>query len=456
MATITSLGVGSGIDAESIVTKLMALERQPLDLLKTRQTDFNNKLSAVGKIKSALAALQSAASAMSSTSKLYAFKGVVADTTIASATTSSSASAGTYSLEVERLASTHKLLSSATADPSAGGTLTIEVGSTAGGTFTARSGTSPVAVSIGAGATLAQVRDAINGSGADVTATIVNGANGSQLVVTSKYSGESGQVRIGASAGLGDFSFDPVAASGGLTQKDAGEDAIVRIDGILIKDASSNTITDAVTGVTLNLTKTNLGSPTQLTISNDNSNLTSKIEAFVKAFNDLTTTAKDLTKYDAATKKAGVLNGDSMVSSVLNQLRDALYNVPSGASSEYQRLSNLGISIQTDGTLKIDSSTLQSAVTKNWSAVSTTIAAYGTAFDKLTTAMNSTDGIVTSRTEGINSNIKILESRSDELTRRLEAVEKRYRAQFSALDALMGKMQTTSSYLTQQLASLLS
>ncbi|MBI2307782.1 MAG: flagellar filament capping protein FliD [Rhodocyclales bacterium] len=451
---ITSLGVGSGLDAEGIVTKLMALERQPLTLLQTRQTDFNNKLSAVGKIKSAIAALQSAASAMSTTSKLYSFKGVVADTTIASATTTSSASAGVYSLEVERLAGTHKLLSSASPDTSTGGTLTFEVGSTVGGVFTAKSGTSAVGVTVSAGATLSQVRDAINGSGANVTATIVNGASGEQLVVTSKYSGETGQIRITASAGLGSFSYDPVTATGGLTQKDAGQDAIVRIDGILIKDTTSNTVTDAITGVTLNLTKTNLGSPTQLSISNDTSNLTSKVEAFVKAFNELNTTAKDLTKYDATTKKAGVLNGDSMVSSVLGQLRDALYNVPAGASSDYQRLSDLGVSIQTDGSLKIDSTVLQSAVTTKWSAVATTVAAYGTTFDTLTTAMNGTDGIVTSRTDGINANIKTLGSRSDELSRRLEAVEKRYRAQFSALDALMGKMQTTSSYLSQQLASL--
>lgn len=451
---VTSLGVGSGIDAEGIVTKLMALERQPLTALQTRQTEFNNKLSAVGKIKSAIAALQSAAAAMSTTSKLYSFKGVVADTTIASATTSSSATAGVYSLEVERLASTHKLLSSTSPDTSSGGTLTIEVGSTVGGVFTAKSGTSAVAVTVSAGATLSQVRDAINSSGANVTATIVNGASGAQLVVTSKFSGETGQVRIAASAGLGDFSFDPVAGSGGLTQKDAGLDAIVRIDGILIKDTTSNTVTDAITGVTLNLTKTNLGSPTQLTISNDTSNLTSKVEAFVKAFNELNTTAKDLTKYDATTKKSGILNGDSMVGSVLSQLRDALYNVPSGASSEYQRLADLGVSFQTDGSLKIDSTVLQSAITANWSSVATTVAAYGAKFDTLTTAMNATDGIITSRSDGINANIKLLGSRSDELSRRLEAVEKRYRAQFSALDALMGKMQTTSSYLSQQLASL--
>ena len=149
---ISSPGLGSGLDVNSIITKLMALESRPLNNLKTQQTGLGNQISAMGKVKSAIAALQTASKAISSSSSLYSFKGSLADTTIGTVTTDSTAIPGSYSIEVEQLAKAHKLRSATGIDPSAGGTLTIELGSTAGGSFVANSGTSPVTVTINAGA----------------------------------------------------------------------------------------------------------------------------------------------------------------------------------------------------------------------------------------------------------------------------------------------------------------
>jgi flagellar hook-associated protein 2 len=460
---IASQGIGSGLDVNSIIATLMAVERQPLTTLTTQQTGYNDKISSIGKVKSGIASLQSAAAAISSSSKIYSYKGILTDTSIASATTTSSAVAGTYSIEVERLAGTHKLLSAIATDTSvaadllAGGTLTIELGSATAGTpgsFVAKSGTSPVAVTIAAGSTLANVRDAINSADAGVSATIVNGASGQQLVLTSKSSGETSQMRL---SGMSAFSFDPttVVQTGKLTEKDAGQNAILKVDGIVIADATSNTVTDAITGLTLNLTKTNLGSPTQLTVSIDTSSLKTKLEAFVKAYNDINSTIKDLTKYDATTKKGGSLNGDQTISSVTTQLRNTLFNVPSGASSNYQYLSDLGINFQSkDGSLVLDSTILQTAIDKNFSAVAATVAAYGTAVSTVATAMNATDGLISTRTEGVNASLTRLGARIDKLNASLVQVEKRYRAQFTSLDVLMSKLSKTSNYLTQQLASL--
>jgi flagellar hook-associated protein 2 len=454
MTTISSLGVGSGIDIESLVTKLMAVENAPLTVLATRKTGYNNQISALGQLKSALATLQTAVKAFSTTSSVYSYKGVVADTTVASATANSNAVAGNYSVEVQRLASTHKLVSAAGANPSAGGTLTIEIGSTVGSVFTPKSGTSPVNVTISASATLNDVRVAINSANAGVSATIVHGASGDQLVVTSLSSGETGQVRIGATAGLSAFSFDPVAGTGGLTQNAPGQNALVFVDTIQIANTTSNVVTDAITGVTLNLLKTNTGSPTQLTVSNDSSALKTKMETLVKAYNDLGTLAKTFTKYDPATKTAGVLNGDTTVSQLLSQIRTAFFTVPGGASTSYQTMSSLGVQFQSDGTLKLDSTVLQTAMDTDFAAVAATVTSYGSAFDTTITNMLNTDGLITTRTAGLASQIKSIDTRSEDLQRRLDAIEKRYRAQFTAMDAMVAQLQKTSTYLTQQLAAL--
>ncbi len=451
---ISSPGIGSGLNVNDIVTKLMALEGQGVTRLQTQQTKIDNQISAIGKIKSALANLQTAADAMSSASDLYTYKGTLADTSIATVATNSNAVGGTYSVEVERLASTHKLLSAAGADPSAGGTLTIELGSTASGSFVRKNGTSAVDVTINPGASLSDVAKAINASDAGVSATVVNGAGGAQLVVTSEASGETNQIKI--STALSGFAFNPdaPATAGNLTQKDPGLDAILKIDGITIANTSSNVVTDAISGVTLTLTKINDNAPTTLTVANDASGLQGKAEAFVKAYNDARNTLKDLSKYDATGKNSGALNGDSTVSSAISQLRSALSNVPAGVSSAYSTLADIGIRTQSDGSLKLDATALKTAMDKDFSSVAKTLSAYGTSFDTLTGNMIGVDGLITTRTSGLNTQSDRLGDRIDQMNRQLALVEKRYRAQFTALDTMMAKFSTTSTYLSQQLAQL--
>lgn len=442
MTTISSLGVGSGIDVEGLLTKLMAVESAPLTALTTRKTTYTNQISALGKIQSALATLQDSVKAFSTTSKAYSYSGTLADTSIATATATSDAVAGTYSVEVRQLAATHKLVAGTAASAAAGGTLTIKVGSSAS-----------VDVTIAAGATLNDARLAINAANAGVSATIVHGSGGDQLVITSLTSGTAGEMTI-SSATLTDFTYDPVTHTGGLTQKDAAQDAIVKIDGIQIAGTTSNTVTNALTGVTLKLLKTNIDSPTTLTVSNDNSALQTKLQTFVKSYNDLVGLSKSLTAYNQTTKTAAVLNGDSTVSQVMSQLRTTIFGVPSGASSAYQTLSSLGIQVQSDGTLKLNTDTLSTAMNKDFSSVATTIAAAGTALDTAITSMLDTSGLITTRTNGLNSMIGLLNTRSEAMQRQITATEARYRAQFTALDKMMSQMQVTSTYLTQQLSAL--
>lgn len=454
MAISSSTGLASGLNTSSIISALMAVEKLPLQRLQTQQSTVESKISALGKIKSAVAALQKAADDISTASNLYSYKGTLADTTIASATTTTKAVAGTYSVEVEQLATNHKLTSSATVNPSAGGTLTIEIGSTATGSFVPKSGTSAIPVTINAGESLSDVAEAINNADTGVSATIINGTSGPQLVLTSEETGEVNQIKITSTiSGLG-FDPDNPATAGNLTQSAQAKNAILKIDGITIANTTSNTVTDAITGVTLTLSKTNDNSPTQLVVSNDTTAVETKVKAFIDAYNSARSTMKDLSQYDADGDDTGVLNGDSTVSSALNQLRSLLSAVPSGASSAYQYLSDLGIESSSDGVLSIDSEALESAMETDFASVAKTISAYGAAFDTLTTEMNDSDGLITNRLTGLNSTSDDLDDRIAEQQRLIEVIQDRYESQFAALETLLASLQTTESYLTQQLASL--
>ena len=259
------------------------------------------------------------------------------------------------------------------------------------------------------------------------------------------------------------FSFDPttVVQTGKLTEKDAGQNAILKVDGIVIADATSNTVTDAITGLTLNLTKTNLGSPTQLTVSIDTSSLKTKLEAFVKAYNDAVSGIKSMTAYDSANKKASILTGDSTARSIQSQLDTLVQTSVTSIAGGISRLSDIGITVQKNGTLATNSTKLAAALAdpdKDVAALFTQTASGNTGiavrFSETLAALVGASGPISTRTEGINASVKDIGSRREAINLRLVKIEARYRAQFTSLDSLIASMQQTSTYLTQQLASL--
>jgi flagellar hook-associated protein 2 len=433
---ISSLGVGSGLDLEGLITKLMKVETQPLTRLQTKQSAYNNQISALGQIKSALASLQTAASAMKDPGKLSALKAESSDATVASASAAAGAVGGSYNVNVTQIASSHKLVSGVTPSLSAG-TLSIKVGANTEKT-----------VAISAGMSLSDVASAINAQNSGATATVVNGSGGQQLVVTSNASGKDNTIKMSGVAGL---EFDPVSGTGSLSQQTAAQDAKLSIDGIAVESAS-NTVRDAVTGITLNLAKT--GS-TRLTVSADDSSVREKAETFVKEYNNVISTLKTLSQYnpDGA---SGVLNGDSTVRSLMSQVRNAVSSVPAGVDpqSPLKYLFDLGISADLGGTLKLDTEKLAAALEQNPSAATQTLTAYASAFDALATRLNGDSGPIETRTQGIQQATRMLDTQMETLSLRLEKIESQYRSQFAALDTLLSKLQSTSDYLAQQISSL--
>lgn len=305
--------------------------------------------------------------------------------------------------------------------------------------------------------TLGGLRDALNSSGLGITAGLTSiGTNDVRLTLTSGTAGTAGQIKL---SGLTGFDFDAAASSSSFSQatSDGGQIAqgsIIKLNGITL-NRDSNTITDALQGVTLNLNqKTVTGTPTTLTIAHDKtSNLSANLGAMVKAYNDFNKTIRDLSSFDAETKKAGALLGDATLRSVSNSIRNALQG-SYVATGDYKRLSDLGLAVQRDGSIIFDPTKLANATSKDFTAVANLTSAFATAAKTLTAGMLGTTGTITAATDGAKRSIKDVNDQRERLSLRLTQVEARYRKQFTSLDSLVASMNQTSSYLTRQLASL--
>ncbi len=457
MATVTSLGVGSGLDLNTLLTGLMNAERQPIALLQQQQSKLQSQVSALGQIKSTLSNMQTAADAISSSAKFAAFQATSSDSASVSATATTGAAPGSYSIEVEQLAQQQKLRSAgfaATNTAVGTGTLKVEIGSVAGGDFTSKSS---VEIEIDSkNNTLAGVRDAINASGAGVVATIINDGSQNHLVLTSKDGGTGNQIRTSGVAGL---DYNPAAQAGGMVQLQAAQDAKLKIDGISVTK-SSNTVTDAIDGVTLTLTKTNVGSPSTVAITRDTSAMTTKVKAFVDQYNSVMSTLKAVSAWNQDTKTGAALSGDYSVRSVQERMRSAVTSPVAGTPGGFSRLSEIGVSLQADGTLKIDNDKLTAAlndpakdVSKLFSGVGSTEGIAKKVSSTVKMMLDDT-GVVGARTEGLNKTIKSVGLKIDQMNDQMDVIEARYRKQFSALDTTLAQMNSTGNYLLQQLAKM--
>lgn len=460
---ITSSGIGSNLDVDSIVKQLMSLEQRPLTALRTKEAGYLAKISALGSLKGTLSGLQSAAAALipdagtSAFDKFSVFKTTIADADIASFTTSSTAVAGTYSLEVTQLAQQHRIATTTgTGVPfdannklvGGGGTLTITLD-----TQGENSPTKTTALSIADGATPEEIRDAINLASAGVSATVINGTAGKQLVLVGDTTGSDQVITLSGIAGL---SYDGTGGDADeFTELQEAQGSAFKLNGIAIT-ATTNTVTTAIDGITLTLTKESAaGTPTTVTVSRDNSSLTAGVTAFVKAYNDFNTTANSLGSYNATTKVAGTLNGDSTLRMAQSILRTHIGSVPAGLTdATIQRLSDIGVGMQKDGSLLVNSGKLSKAISSNMTGVADLVSAYGSAFKTATDSLIGVSGSIATRTEGLNTSIKGLGKQSEAIVARLTQIEARYRKQFTALDLVMSQMTKTSNYLTTQLANL--
>lgn len=474
MASISSIGLGANIDAESIITQLLTLEKQPITKVESENTKLNTKLSTWGRIQSGFSALESAATALTRDGFWSATTATTSDATAVSVTTGTDSPAGAYSVQVQQLAQSQYITSGAYAakDTVVGeGTLRIELGTFTANptappaaTFAAKAAATAVDIEIGPGDnTLEKIRDRINSANAGVTASLVNDATGTRLVLRGS-SGKENAFRVSVTesgaAGLSALAYDPSADITTMTESQKASDARATINGVQVTSAS-NTLTNVIDGLSLKLGKVTT-SPVDVNVDRDNTSIRTGIDNFVKAYNDLVGLIRVQTLYDEASKTAGPLQGDSAANGLMRQLRSLAVSSTTG-SSVFDRLSSVGLEMNKDGTFTTNSTKLTSAMgnltelkklfaTDNESDVNQQ--GLAVRFKNLASQVTDSDGAISSRTDGIKSTIERNEDKIERLEDRITRVEARLRAQYTALDQSMAKLNGLSTYVSAQLAAL--
>lgn len=434
-------GIGSGLDIEGIVNQLAEMERRPILQLQAAKEKLGTQLSSFGLLQSYLSNLQSAATQLGRADFWSRSTATSSDPTVATVALSGSAVPASYALEVESLASAQSLASPVFADP-------LDVGT---GTLTIRRGADSVEIVIAAGTSLEALRDRINGAEAGVGAAIVTDASGPRLVLTATATGVANAVTITASG-------DATGALAGLThpgalQERAATDARFTINGLSLTSAS-NRLEGVIDGLDVTLAKVTAG-PVQLSVATDTEALAKGVRDFVAAYNEINTFLRTQTRFDEGARIAGPLQGDRQAVGLLNRLR-SLVQQPSESSPTFSRLSDLGLSLQRDGSLKVDDARLQAALADP-GAVAAAFTAPETGlvagFKTLADGMLGTGGALTSRTEGLRDRIRRNEREQERVEDRVDRVRERLLRQYAALDANLGRLNGLNDYVMQQITS---
>lgn len=476
MATISSPGIGSGLDVSSIVSQLVAVERKPIEQLQEKATTIQTRLSSFGLLQSYTTNVRDIADRLAKPDFWTATAATSSDSTVVAASSVSTAAAGSYLVNVTALAKAQNLASTAYASSTAtvgSGSLHIEFGAWDDGltTFTADASKVAVDIDIVAGEdTLEAIKTKLNAAQIGVTASIVNDADGAKLVLTSTATGAKSAVRITAAdddgndtdaAGLSALAFDPPTAAGQMTQTQAGRNAAATINGLPVSSAT-NKLENVIAGVTLTLSK-ETSSPVEVKVQQDLASLKKAITDFAKAFSDINGYITQQTKYDAASKKAAALQGDRSTLTLQSNLR-TLFLDNSSASLVYSRLSDIGMELQSDGSMKVNDTKLSAALAAQpaevaklfTSTVSADSAEHGFAVraKALAAQLIGSDGAITTRTKSLRDSITRNQSEQDRLEKRVALVQQRLTKQYGALDTMMSRINTTNSSLTQALDAL--
>nr|WP_315429779.1 flagellar filament capping protein FliD [uncultured Albidiferax sp.] len=465
---ISSSGIGSGLDVESIITKLVTLEKQPLTTLQTKATIIQTKISDYSQIKSLVSTLSDAASKMTLDSGWSSLSVSSSNSSAVSATVTGLASATSFNVGVSQLAKAQSTVSTAvTAGAALGssGTLTLQLGTWASNAFTAGSAAS-VAVTVAATDTMAQIATKINDSGSGLVATVLTDASGDRLMLRSSTTGEAAGFRVLAtdgdgndtdSSGLSRLGFDLSATTAygmGANTYQAGQNAKATINGIAVT-STTNKFTDVIAGLTITASEVTSNN-VEISASNDKEALTTNIQAFVDAYNAINKYLADATAYDATSKTSGDLQGDATAIGLRNSLRSMLGTATTGGS--VTRLYEIGISMGRDGNLTVDAAKLSTALdtpgnVKTFFAQNNNDPASNGLARKVktfTTDLLSFSGAMNNKADALAAETKRNTAEQDKVTARAAAVEKRLRATYTALDTKMATLSALSTYITQQ------
>jgi flagellar hook-associated protein 2 len=440
-ALITSTGIGSGLNIGAIVSSLTtAFGAAQTTQLTNQQTTLDSQVSAYGTFTAALDTLKLALPALEDPSQLAGFAATVADKNIATATTTSDAVAGQYSLQVNNLATSATMTSAPLASSATGvgtGTLTIAVG-----------GQSTSITIDSTNSSLAGIAAAINSAqnNPGVTASIITTTSGSRLVLTGTATGAANAITVTPSGGDGGLS------ALAFTQTRPAQDASFSINGFAATSAS-NVVSTAITGVTINLQQASaVGTPTTLTISPDTSSAQTSIDNFVTAVNGVLSSIQTLTGYDPTTQTAGPLNGNATLEAFQNQLQNILGKVTTG-SGGVKSLTDLGISAGTDGSYATDDTKLGNALSASLASIGGLLGGtngIATQISNLVDGYTKPGGLLDTINQGLETSLSNVSKQQSALAAQLAAYSARLTAEYNAMDTAVALLKQTQTYLNAE------
>ncbi|MFJ4430046.1 flagellar filament capping protein FliD [Pseudomonas sp. NPDC089395] len=447
----SSTGLGSGLNITEIVNALVSSDTAAKKAQITRQTSNNAAyISGVGALRSALTAFTTAMSKLNdkTSPSFKAYAATSANDGVVKATASNTAVPGTYSVEVKNLATSSKVASQAFEEgPSK---------SIAAGELTISQGGKEYKITVGDDATLQTVRDQINDELAEsgISANIINGKDGARLVLGSTTTGALSDISV---SGIDDLKIDgtkSMATEGAGYIEAPAQDALVKIDGLDVTSAS-NSIQDAISGITLELTaKSATDAATKVTVTGNNDGLKTSVQSFVDAYNTLQKAITNLTSTstdDDGNTVLGSLTNDPTTRSLLGDIRKVLSEV--GAGDRLTSLSQLGINTQKDGTLEFNTTKFTAALNdkKLGAEVQELFTGTNGIFERMNKAIepyNATDGSLASRSTALDKVAKNLAEQQAALDRRTESLTESLTKKYVALDTALGKMRAQADQIT--------
>lgn len=433
---ITAAGAGSGIDVESILSQLGELEREPVNVLNRQRAALDVEVSAYGSVKSALNSFQTAVDVLGSDQDFGEFVATSSDEAVFSAVSTGDGDvAERHEIEVLSLATNHRLSSNA---------YTSEDAAVDRGTLKFSAGDENFEIVIDeTNDNLTALRDAINDSidNTSVSASIINVDGGSRMVLTAKNSGTEGEISV-TRAGTSPFGDEPAAFS----EVTSASDAQLIVHGFAVT-SSSNSVTDVIDGVTLNLT--GIGKSVVNTERNTES-LRASLDEFVTQYNELGSTLTRLAETD--------LQGDQLPRGIDTRMRDAFFNsIELGDEGDTTNALDLGFTFDRYGTLSIDTTKYNAALDKGVerfvSAFSTEDTGIANQFSSLIDEYTQAGGIIDTREDGVDTRRATIDDDIDRLEYRIEKTNERLRQQFTTMDLIVTNLQSTSAFLTSRLSN---
>jgi flagellar hook-associated protein 2 len=450
MSSFSIGGLSTGIDYNDLISKLMEVQRRPITVLEDKKTAYNNKMSSYSELSSKLSDLKSAVNKLKLSYNFHVNTTSVSDSSVLDATATGTASVGNYSIDVTALASEEKEVHNGT-----GLTSSSDVVNSSGSdkAFQYTYAGTQRTLTVADGTTLAGLKNLINddAGNAGVTTTIVNDGTNYRLIITGNDTGAANTITIDAGTTLDGNSSTIDFTAAAFDEKKTATNADFKVDTLQIS-RSTNSVSDVINGVTINLKKA--ASSSTITVSADSEAIKEQITDFVSAYNDVMSFLSTNTAYDTTTGKSGILSGEGTARGIQNRIREIVSSSVSGLSGSLSILAEIGITTNyKTGNLDINTATLDTKLGSNLDDVADLFEdnSNGIAtkiYDYISNITSTIDGSITIRQDGLQDVIKSITDTISNMEYRLEKTEVDLVKKFTALETLVSNYKTIGNYLT--------